>query len=148
MLLTLVATLGVAGTLAAPAGSGGWTTERYYTNEVWHSFADVGKANPASGGPADLYVSQLRLTTVDGRRSGIANGYSIDLRRPYIFSHWTATMAQGTLTLEGAMSQAPNAGPQRLAIVGGSGRYDGVHGTVTVSDAGSGRSLVVVKFLR
>jgi len=148
MLLTLVATLGVAGTLAAPAGSGGWTTERYYTEEVWHSFADVGKANPSSGGPADLYVSQLRLTTLDGRPSGMANGYSIDLRRPYVFSHWTATMAQGTLTLEGSMSQATNAGPQRLAIVGGSGRYEGAQGTVTVSDAGSGRSLAVLRFVR
>ena len=148
MLLTLAATIGIAGTLATPAGSNDWTTERYYASEVWHSFADVGKASPSSGGPADLYVSQLRLTTLDGRRAGIANGYSIRLRRPYVFEHWTASVAQGTLTLEGAMSQAPTAGPQRLAIVGGSGRYEGAHGTVTVTDAGSDRSLAVVRFAR
>jgi hypothetical protein len=148
MLLTLVATLGAAGILAPPAGSSGWTTERYYANEVWRSFADVGKANPSSGGPADLYVSQLRLTTLDGRRAGIANGYSVELRRPYVFGHWTSSVAQGTLSLEGAMSQAPTAGPQRLAIVGGSGRYEGAHGTVTVTDAGPDRSLAVVRFAR
>ncbi len=147
-LFTLAAMLGVAGTLATPAGSSGWITERYYTNEVWSSFADIGKANPSSGGPADVSVSQLRLSTRDGRRAGIANGYSVNLRRPFVFTHWTAVLARGTLTLEGSVSEAAKAGPQQLAIVGGSGRYDGAYGTITVTDAGAGRSLAVVRFAR
>lgn len=148
MLLALVATLGIAGTLATPAGSSGATTERYLATEVWHSFADIGKASASSGGPTDVDVAQLRLSTPDGRGAGVANGYSINLRRPYVFTHWTATLSRGTLTLEGVMSGAPKAGPQRLAIVGGTGRYEGAHGTVTVSDAGAGRTLAVVRFAR
>ena len=148
MLLALVATLGVAGAVAPPAGSSDATTERYLATEVWHSFADIGKVSPSSGGPSDVDVAQLRLSTPDGRRAGVANGYSVNLRRPYVFTHWTATLSRGTLTLEGVMSNAPRAGSQWLAIVGGSGRYEGAHGTVTVSDAGPRRTLAVVRFAR
>jgi Allene oxide cyclase barrel like domain len=145
-LLTIAATLGVSATLAAPAGSNGWVTQRYHAAETWSAFADVGQRNPGRGGPADIYVSQLRLTTLDGTKVGVVNGYIVDLRAPMLYSHWTASLPDGTLTLEGATSEAPGRGPQRYAIVGGSGVYEGSHGTVTASDAGKDGVLVVVRY--
>ena len=146
LLLLVAVTFGIGAMDAAPAGSSDPVTERYYAIETWSSFADLGRANPGRGGPADLSVSRLRLETPEGVRAGAAHGYVVGLRRPYVFSHWTAVLPNGTLTLEGATSGARGSGPQDFAIVGGSGDYLGAHGTVTASDAGKRGTLVVVRY--
>ena len=94
-LLAFAATLyATASTAASPA----WTTERYYTLETWHAFADVGKKD--DGGPADIYAAQQALKSTDGATVGVVNGYGVNLHPPYVFFHWTATLTGGTLTLE------------------------------------------------
>ena len=148
LLLMLTALTGAAALYAAPAGSSDLVTERYYARETWSSFADLGPANPGRRGPADVVVSRLRLTTPDGVKAGLAHGYAVGLRRPYVFSHWTAFLATGTLTLEGVSADSPAAGPQDLTIVGGSGEYRDAHGTVTASDAGTRGTLVVLRYAR
>ena len=148
LLLSIAATLGVTATLAAPAGTGEWVTERYTTLETWHSFADVGRPNPGTGGPGDIYVSQLRVTTPDGEKVGVANGVMVDLKPPFIASHWTAALPQGTLTLEGVTSEARGAGTQRLVITGGTGRYEAARGTLAATDAGANRAYVVLRYRR
>ena len=142
-LVTLIAA-GVAATLyvtASTASSTGWTVERYYTNETSHVFADIGKKG---AGPDDIYVAQQSLTTLQGKSVGVVNGYGLNLKPPYVFFHWTATLADGTMTLESAVNLKHEV--QTYAIAGGTGVYDGVRGTVTVSDAGKHGSLVVVRY--
>jgi hypothetical protein len=145
-LLTIAATLGAAAAFAAPAGSSEWVTEHYTTLETWHSFADVGRPNPGQGGPGDIYVSQLRITTPDGATAGVANGVVINLRRPFLYSHWTAMLSKGTITLEGATSAAP--GRHQLVIAGGTGRYEGARGTLSATDAGGNRTRIVLRYHR
>jgi hypothetical protein len=146
LLTTAAAGLTVlVGATGLPAGGDGVVTERYYARETWSSFADLGRANPGRRGPGDVYLSRQRLSALDGTTVGTAHGYLVGLRAPYVFSHWTAMLPKGTLTLEGAMRTGTN-DPQRFVIVGGTGGYDGARGTVSVSDAGKMGSLAVVRY--
>lgn len=128
-------------TAGSSANASGWTVERYYTAESWNSFADIGGKG---AGPGDVYTSQQTLQTVTGKKAGIVNGYGINLHKPYVFFHWTAALGGGSLTLDGAIDlQTPAA---TYAIEGGTGRYAGVRGTVTLTDAGKNRSLATVRY--
>ena len=125
VLLAAVATAMFA--VQSRASSTGLTTERYYTHESFHSFADLGKQE--GGGPADIYVSQLKLANLNGKKIGIVNGYGVNLKAPYVFFHFTSAVGASTLTLEGAVNLQDKA--YSYAIVGGTGRYAGVRGTAT-----------------
>jgi hypothetical protein len=122
----------------------GWKVERYFASETWSSFADIGKKD--NGGPGDVYTSQQSLETADGTTVGAVNGFGVNLHRPYVFFHWTAKLRDGTLTVESAVDLMRKAAI--YPISGGTGRYAGVWGTVTVSKAGNNRSLVVVRYRR
>jgi len=139
----LLAAAAVAYANASNAAARGSTVEHYYTNETWHSFADIGSKD--NGGPADVYVAQQSMTSSDGKKMGVANGYGINLHRPFVFFHWTATMTNGsTLTLEGAVSLRETT--TVYPIEGGTGRYEGARGTVTLSDAGKKGTLVTIRY--
>ena len=138
-LLALAATLyATASTAAAPA----WTIERYYTHETWHAFADVGKKD--NGGADDIYAAQQALNSIDGARVGVINGYGVNLHRPYVFFHWTATLTSGTLTLESAINLENKTAT--YPIEGGTGRYAGARGTVTLTDAGRKGTLATIRY--
>jgi hypothetical protein len=140
-LLALAATLyATASTAASPA----WTTERYYSHETWHAFADVGKKD--NGGPADIYAAQQALESTGGATVGAINGYGVNLDPPYVFFHWTATLTGGTLTLESAIDLRNKT--STYPIAGGTGRYAGVRGTVTLTDAGDKGTLATVRYRR
>jgi hypothetical protein len=139
--LTLAATLYATASTAAPPA---WTTERYYTHETWHAFADVGKQD--NGGPADIYVAQQAVTGTDGTTVGTINGYGINLHPPYVFFHWTATLTGGTLSLESAIDLKNKT--STYAIAGGTGRYAGARGTVTLTDAGRKGALATIRYQR
>lgn len=130
-----------AATSAATAG--GTIVERYYTNETWSAFDDIGVKD--NGGPGDVYTARQSLTTLDGKSAGVVNGYGINLHKPYVFFHWTAARNDGsTLTLLGAINLHGKSAV--YAITGGTGRYDGARGTVTLIDAGKKGSLVTVRY--
>jgi hypothetical protein len=140
-LLALAATLyATASTAASPT----WTTERYYTHETWHAFADVGKRD--NGGPDDIYAAQQALKSTDGSSAGVINGYGVNLHTPYVFFHWTAALTDGTLTLEGAVDLRSKT--SSYPIEGGTGRYAGARGTVTLTDAGRKGTLATVLYER
>jgi hypothetical protein len=140
-LLALAATLyATASTAASPA----WTTERYYSHETWHAFADVGKKD--NGGPADIYAARQALESTGGATVGAINGYGVNLDPPYVFFHWTATLTGGTLTLESAIDLRNKT--STYPIAGGTGRYAGVRGTVTLTDAGDKGTLATVRYRR
>lgn len=145
--LLIFAVLALAATLyatASTAASPTWTTERYYVNETWHAFADVGKKD--NGGPDDIYAAQQALKSTDGASVGLINGYGINIHAPYVFFHWTATLSAGTLTLESAISLKDKIAS--YPIEGGTGRYAGARGTVTLTDAGAKGTLAVVRYQR
>jgi len=139
LLLLLAASAVYAATATAQPSA--WTVERYVTVESWHAFADVGSK---SAGPDDIYASQQRLATQSGRAIGIVNGYGVNLHPPYVFFHWTASLPGGTLSAESAINlrQKTSVYP----IEGGTGRYAGARGTVTLVDEGSKGSLVIVRY--
>jgi hypothetical protein len=137
---TAAAAVAYAGTTAAAPGS--WRTERYLTTETWHAFADVGPQD--DGGPGDIYAAQQRVTSLSGRPIGIVNGYGINLHPPFVFFHWTASLPGGSLTLESAIDL--HADKAVYPIEGGTRRYAGARGTVTVRDRGSSGSLVTVRY--
>jgi Allene oxide cyclase barrel like domain len=139
----LIAIVAIAYATASSAGSSSWIVERYYTDETWHAFADIGAKN---GGPDDVYAAQQSLKTTDGRNVGVVNGYGVNLHPPYVFFHWTATLAPGTLTLESAVNLKNKVAPYPIA--GGTGRYAGARGTVTLTDAGNKGALVTVRYTR
>ncbi len=139
--LSLVAATGVVYATGSSASGSGWTVERYYTAETWNSFADIGGNG---GGPGDVYTSQQTLKTVAGNAVGVVNGYGVNLHKPYVFFHWTATLGDGSLTLEGAIDLQTAAAT--YAIEGGTGRYAAARGTVTLTDAGKNRSLAIVRY--
>lgn len=147
------AALGVAAVVIAvgvwaatsSATTSGAAVERYYTAPTWSAFADIGVKD--NGGPGDVFTAQQSLRTVDGTSVGVVNGYGINLHKPYVFFHWTAALDDGsTLTLMGAVSLHDKV--TVYAIEGGTGRYDGARGTVTLSDAGKKGTLVVVHYRR
>ena len=145
-MLLLVATLGaVAVTYAATssAAPNTWTTEHYVTKETWHAFADVGTKG---AGPDDIYAAQQNLKTPNGQPVGVVNGYGINLRPPYVFFHWTATLRAGTLSLASAINMKTS--PAVYPIAGGTGHYAGARGTVTLTNDGSKGSLVIVRYRR
>jgi hypothetical protein len=146
-MLLLVATLGaVAVTYSATssAAPNAWTTRQYLTKETWHAFADVGTKG---AGPDDIYAAQQDLKTASGQPVGVVNGYGINLHPPYVFFHWTATFqGAGTLTLDSAINMKTN--PTVYPIDGGTGRYAGARGTVTLTNDGSKGSLVTVRYQR
>lgn len=129
---------------AAAAAAQASKVERYYTTETWHAFADIGKRD--NGGPNDIYTSQQTIKALDGRTVGVVNGYGVNLRAPFVFFHWTASLPKGTLTVEGAVDLHGKTAV--YAIAGGTGRYAGAHGTVTLVDAGSKGSLATVRYSR
>lgn len=135
--LTVYAT---ASTAAAPTT----TVERYYVNETWHVFADVGKKD--NGGPDDIYASQQTIKSFDGTTVGVLNGYGVNLHPPFVFFHWTASLPGGTLTVEGAVNLQKKTAA--YAIEGGTGTYTGARGTVTLTDAGNKGSLATVHYSR
>lgn len=129
---------------ASSATSANWIVERYYASETWSSFADIGKKD--NGGPGDVYVSQQSLSMTDGHHVGVVNGFGVNLRKPYVFFHWTASLDDGTLTIGGAVDLMDKRAT--YPIDGGTGRYAGARGTVTISDTAGNRSLVVVRYER
>ena len=129
-----------ASTAAAPP----WTTERYYTHETWHAFADIGKKD--NGGPGDIYAARQTLTSVGGAAVGAVDGYGVNLHPPYVFFHWTAILSGGTLTLESAVNLRNTT--VTYPIEGGTGRYAGARGTVTLTDAGRKGTLATVHYRR
>ena len=139
--------LAVAATLYATASSAAphaWTVERYYTAETWRAFADIGKKD--NGGPDDVYAAQQSVKTLDGSTVGVVNGYGVNLHAPYVFFHWTATLTGGSLTLEGAIDLKGKTAT--YPIEGGTGRYAGARGTVTLTDAGSKGTLATIRYRR
>jgi hypothetical protein len=143
--LLLIATVGVIAVgyaATTEAASNPWTTEQYFTQETWHSFADIGKKD--NGGPNDIYVAQQSLNTAAGRRVGSVNGYGVNLHPPYVFFHWTATLSGGTLTIASAIDL--KASPSVYPIDGGTGRYAGVRGTVTLTDGRSRGIRVTIRY--
>ncbi len=134
----------IASTTSSSAATPGWVVERYYTSETWSSFADVGKKD--NGGPGDIYTSQQSLKSLDGKRVGVVNGFGVNLHKPYVFFHWTAALGQGTLTAEGAIDLMDKSAT--YSIAGGTGRYAGARGTITITDAGKNRSLATVRYER
>lgn len=134
-----------AGVYAATSAAtpGATIVERYYSAETWSTLADIGPKD--GGGPGDVYTAQQSLTTLDGKPAGVVNGYGINLHKPYVFFHWTAVRKDGsTLTLMGAVSLRNKT--TVFAIEGGTGRYDGARGTVTLTDAGKKGSLATVRY--
>jgi hypothetical protein len=129
---------------ASSAGPASWIVERYYVSETWSSFADIGKKD--NGGPGDVYTSQQSLTATDGHHVGVVNGFGVNLRKPYVFFHWTASLDGGTLTIGGAIDLMDKRAT--YPIDGGTGRYAGTRGTVTITDAAKDRSMVVVRYER
>ena len=129
-----------AGSVAAPNA---WTTEHYVTSETCHAFADVGSTD---AGPTDIYAARQDLKTPDGHKAGVVNGYGVNLHPPYVFFHWTATLRGGTLTIESAVDLKSDSSV--YPIEGGTGRYAGARGTVTLTDAGSRGALVTVRYRR
>src|SRR5262245_30085313 len=83
----------------ADASSAAWTTERYYAQEGWHSFTDIGAKD--GGGPTDLYASRQSLRSASGEHMGVVNGYGVNLKAPYVYFHYTGSLGASTLTLEG-----------------------------------------------
>jgi hypothetical protein len=139
----VLAALGAVYATVSPAKTTVWTEERYYSAETWSAFADIGSKG---AGPADVYVSQQSLKDGDGRSVGVVNGYGVNLHRPYVFFHWTAAVPSGSVTVERAVNMRSNVGT--YPIIGGTGRYLGVRGTITVSDAGKKGSLAVLRYER
>jgi hypothetical protein len=128
---------------ASAATAGGTTVERYYTAPTWSAFDDIGVKD--NGGPGDVFTAQQSLTMLDGTPTGVVNGYGINLHKPYVFFHWTASKNDGsTLTLMGAVSLHDKT--TAYAIEGGTGRYDGARGTVTLTDAGKKGTLVTIRY--
>jgi hypothetical protein len=134
-----IAVSSVTGSAAAPTV---WTTEHYVTKETWHAFADVGTKD--NGGPDDIYAAQQTLKSTDGHVVGVVNGYGVNLHPPYVFFHWTATVRGGSLTLASAIDLS--AKTTVYPIEGGTGRYAGARGTVTLTDDGSKGSLVTLRY--
>jgi hypothetical protein len=143
LLVPALLALGAIAYVSAPtiASPPAWTLERYYTKETWHAFADIGTN---SAGPDDVYAAQQSLQALDGHAVGLVNGYGVNLHPPYVYFHWTATLDGGTLALEGAVDL--KSATTTYPITGGTGRYAGARGSVTLTDAGSGRSLATVRY--
>ena len=144
LILAVPVAAGVTYAAAAPAASPSWASERYYSSETWSSFADIGKKD--NGGPGDVYISQQSLTSAGGKAVGVVNGFGVNLHKPYVFFHWTASLRGGTLTIESAINLMNKSA--RYPIAGGTGRYAGARGTVTITDAGTNRSLVLLRYQR
>ena len=145
--LLVLTTLAAAGTVYATTSTAAaptWTVERYSTSETWHAFADIGKHD--NGGPDDVYVAQQTLKAVNGGSVGVINGYGVNLHPPFVFFHWTASLTGGTLTVEGAVNLRKNTAV--YAIAGGTGRYAGARGTVTLAEAGASGALATLRFTR
>jgi hypothetical protein len=123
------------------ATSTGWVVERYYTHQTWDAFADLGSKGV---GADDIDVYQQSLTTLDGKNAGVVNGYGMNLHAPYVYFHWTAFVARGTVTLQSAIDLKNPI--QTFPIDGGTGSYAGARGTVTASNAGKHGTLVVVRY--
>ena len=97
LLVPALLALGAIAYVSAPtiASPPPWTLERYYTNETWHAFADIGNK---SAGPDDVYAAQQSLKTLErarGRRRQWV--WRESPRPPYVYFHWTATLDGGTL---------------------------------------------------
>jgi hypothetical protein len=138
--LLVGATAYASGLAAAPTG---WTTEHYLASETWHAFGAFGGT---TGGPDDIYASQQTVRTPGGKTVGVVYGYGINLHRPYVYFHWTATLGNGTLTIESAVDLRSRS--TVYPIVGGTGRYASARGTVTVTDNGAKGTLVTIRYRR
>jgi hypothetical protein len=129
----------IAGAVTAPAApTTRSATERYYVNETWHAFTGI----PGKGKPTDIYAFQSTLETTSGKKAGIVNGYAINLRPPFVAWSLTSTVPGGTLTMASILNQESK--PRVLVITGGTGRYLGAGGTVTLTNAGDHGDLAVV----
>ena len=138
MLTAALTVYATASTAAAPT----WKVEHYATTETWHAFADIGKKD--NGGPADIYVARQALEAPGGASVGEINGYGVNLHPPYVFFHWTASLPGGSLTVAAAVDVSRK--KAAYPIEGGTGRYSGARGTVTVADTARHGTLVTVRY--
>jgi hypothetical protein len=142
VLATAAATAALtAGAHASAAPGSAWMTERYYSHEITHAFADVGTSG---AGPDDVYVARQSLSALDGARAGVVNGYGVNLEPPYVYFHWTAVLRNGSVSLQAAIDLKDHT--QVYPISGGTGIYAGARGTVTLTGAGDHGSLVTLRY--
>ncbi len=129
-----LATALIAGAVTAPAApTTRSATERYYVSETWHAFSGT----PGRASRPTSTRSRARSRPKAGKKTGMVNGYAINLRPPFVAWSLTATVPAAPLTMASTVNQESK--PRVLVISGGTGRYLGAGGTVSVDGRGRPR---------
>lgn len=134
------------GTTAAQA-SNRVSTQRFVAHDIPGDFAMADLADPHGPNPdiGDLMAFTQRLTrggNTVGRVSNTAIG--VDHDRHLFHSNGTMQLAHGTVEFGGLVRQAPQF---RLAVTGGTGRYQGAAGVLAFSMDGN-REILTLRLTR
>ena len=91
----------------------------------------LGSKNSNGPGIGDLLVLTQTLTA-DGRTAGAVHlaAIGVDHRRHLTQAEGTVVLNDGTIVVAGVIPQSPRFS---LAVLGGTGTYAGLHGTLTVT---------------
>jgi hypothetical protein len=131
------------GTGATANASSSVTTTRFVAHDIAGNLALDDLANPKGGGPGlgDLLAFTQRLTRAGktvGRVSNVAVG--VDSQRNLFHATGTLSLAHGTVEFGGLVSQTSHF---VLAVTGGTGTYNGAHGTLIFTQSGNRQILTL-----
>lgn len=133
---TLAAALAAALALTATGRASGTTT--YVTKQRAFTQVDVGKKG-FSIGDAFIFSEQLLQGGKPVGYDHIVCSHAADWPRSAEHCSGTITLGTSQLMLEGDARR----GPFTVAVVGGTGRYTGAHGTADVASEGARGTLTI-----
>jgi Allene oxide cyclase len=125
-LLAVLATLALAGALAAPASAAPRKTVRVVEHALTDATTDTGAAGDSAGDI--LTFANPVFNTGDSKQVGSDQGYCIRVVAGQSYEcTWTTFLKGGQVVVQGPFYDAKDS---TLAITGGTGRYRAARGTM------------------
>jgi hypothetical protein len=140
--------IGVAGTLAVTAGGmANAATGTTITVTAVQTSSKVIKDLPPKGqiNPGDKYQFTEKLLQ-NGKKIGSDKVTIADEKGNKAIADGTFTFKAGTLHAHGTIAFPPKNGHLQVPIVGGTGAYEGAHGTLDVTEKNQNTSIEVFHF--
>jgi allene oxide cyclase len=125
-LAAILATLALAGTLAAPASAAPRKTIRVVEHALTDATTDTGAAGDSAGDI--LTFANPVFNRADSRQVGSDQGYCVRVVAGASYEcTWTTLLKGGQIVVQGPFYDAKDS---TLAITGGTGRYRAARGTM------------------
>jgi hypothetical protein len=145
-----VAALAVTGAALATGGSDGGATDQtlVLTDITQHETdLDADQSHSFTAGDQFIITDVLKRSGMRvGKLHAICEAISVNPRNESAVAHCVATanLAAGSIEFAGTATFSAASGDANLAVTGGTGRYDEIHGQVHIHEVSNTRSILTI----